>query len=79
MSLPDWSREFHIRTDASGTAVGAVLYQTNDKEEEQPVAYHSKALAKSEKNWLVTEKEFFAIIEAREVCTILCKQGAFSH
>ena len=56
LTLPDWSREFHIRTDASGTAVGAVLYQTNDKGEEQPVAYHSKALAKSEKNWSVTEK-----------------------
>ena len=77
--LPDWSREFHIRTDASGTAVGAVLYQINDKGEEQPVAYHSKALATSEKNWTVTEKEFFAIVEATRKFAPYCANKVHFH
>ena len=54
--LPEWDKEFHIRTDASGIAVGAVLYQIDDCGMEHPISYHSKSLTKAEKNWSTTEK-----------------------
>ena len=37
LRLADWNKEFHIETDASGVAVGGVLFQTNDKTERLPL------------------------------------------
>ena len=63
LSLPDWDKPFQIRCDASGTAVGAVLFQVNAGRIE-PIAYHSKSLNKTERNWCATDKELFAIVSA---------------
>jgi len=54
---------FHIHTDASQTAVGVVLGQQEDKVPYE-VYYVSKNLAPAELNYIVTEKEFLAIIYA---------------
>jgi hypothetical protein len=60
---PDWALPFHIHTDASQTAVGAVLGQQEDKIP-YTVYYVSKNLAPAELNYTVTEKEFLAVIYA---------------
>ena len=57
--LPDPEKEFHIYTDASCYAVGAVLTQ-NDK----PVAFISRALAGAETRYPTHEQETLAIIYA---------------
>ena len=56
--IPDFSKEFHIRTDASDIAVGAVLYQLDDSGEQLPVAFHSKPLQKQKRIGKLVKKNF---------------------
>lgn len=62
LDFPDFSdkNEFVIQTDASGTAVGAVLCNKNMK----PVAYASRPLNKAELNYPTIQKELVAIVWA---------------
>jgi hypothetical protein len=54
-----------LRTDASQTGVGGILFQRVPLEdgltEEQPVAFVSKAFNQTERNWSTIEQEGFAI------------------
>ena len=63
LSIPDWKIPFHIETDASSVATGAVLYQIEDNGDKNPIAYHSKTLTKAQSKWSATERELFAIVE----------------
>ena len=63
LEYPDFSKPFIVCTDASATAVGAILSQ-GVIGNEKPVAYASKALTKSELAYSVIEKEFYAIVWA---------------
>ena len=56
LAYPDFSKEFKLHTDASTTGLGAVLYQDG-----KVIAYASRALTKSEKNYLAFELEFLAL------------------
>eukprot|EP00253_Pinus_taeda_P009033 PITA_09033 len=60
---PDWALPFHISSDASDTAIGAVLGQ---EENGLPYAIYfiSKNMTPAELNYTVTEKEFLAVIYA---------------
>ena len=60
---PDWALPFHIHSDASQTAIGAVFGQQVDKVP-YAVYYVSKNLAPAELNYTVTEKEFLVVIYA---------------
>lgn len=54
-----------IRCDASGYGIGAVLMQTSpDKEKTGVVAYTSRTLSPSEKNYATTHKECLAMVHA---------------
>jgi hypothetical protein len=55
-----------VDTDASATAVGAVLSQVYP-EGEKVIAYHSKCLSTTERNYCVTRRELLAILEALRV------------
>jgi hypothetical protein len=58
---PDWTLPFHISSDASDTAIGAVLGQ---EEDHLPYAIYfiNKNMTPAELNYTVTEKEFLAVI-----------------
>jgi hypothetical protein len=60
---PNWSLPFHICTDASDTALGAVLGQ---RENQMPyvIYFVSKNLSPTEVNYTVIEKELLAIVHA---------------
>jgi hypothetical protein len=55
--LPNFDKPFQLFTDASGTGLGAVLEQDG-----KVVAYISRSLKPSEKNYTVYEKEALALV-----------------
>ncbi|KAK7095859.1 hypothetical protein V1264_005220 [Littorina saxatilis] len=59
--LPDDKLPFVLRTDASGTALGAALLQDQGNGL-QPVAYASKKLSPAERNYSTIEQECFAVV-----------------
>eukprot|EP00253_Pinus_taeda_P013845 PITA_13845 len=60
---PNWDLPFQISSDASDTAIGAVLGQEEDKKP-YAIYYISKNLSPAELNYTVTEKEFLVVIHA---------------
>ena len=80
LHLADWNKEFHIETDASGVAVGGVLFQTNDKKERLPLAYFSKKLDPSTtKSWTATERELFGVVVASRKWEVYCSGKVVFH
>ena len=59
--LPDISKPFEIATDASNYAIGGVLFQRDENQQERPVAYASRVLSKTEQRYSTTEREMLAI------------------
>ena len=58
---PNWSLPFHISTNASDTALGAVLGQ-KDNQITYAIYFISKNLTPTEHNYTVIEKEFLAVV-----------------
>lgn len=61
---PNWNKPFYISTDASDLCVAAILYQINEHNEEEVVAFASRSLLDIEKSYSVTEKELLAVVFA---------------
>ena len=59
--LPDRSKEYTLRTDASDKGLGAVLLQEHEGDL-RPVAYASKKLNSAETNYSTIEKECLGIV-----------------
>ncbi len=66
LQYPDYSRPFHIATDASNTGVGGVLFQPKTEDEyitpTNIVAICSKKLADCQTRWSAYKKEYFGIL-----------------
>eukprot|EP00253_Pinus_taeda_P019997 PITA_19997 len=60
---PNWNLPFQISSNASDTAIGAVLGQEEDKKP-YAIYYISKNLSSAELNYIVTEKKFLPVIHA---------------
>ena len=59
--LPDLEQRFVLRTDASGTGLGALLLQ-DQGQGLQPIACASKKLLPAERNYSTVEKELLGIV-----------------
>jgi hypothetical protein len=59
LALPDFTKSFHLETDALGTGIGVVLSQNN-----HPIAYISKALGPKAQAMSTYEKECMELIMA---------------
>lgn len=65
LTQPDFNRNFILTTDASNTGLGAILSQeVNGKE--ITIAFASRTLNSSERNYSITEKEMLGAIWAME-------------
>lgn len=60
LAYADYSKPFILHTDASSTGLGAVLYQVQDGVE-RVIAYASRSLKPSEKNYSAYKLEFLAL------------------
>ncbi|KAF6041629.1 hypothetical protein EB796_000067 [Bugula neritina] len=64
-SVPDFSKEFLLFTDASSDAVGAMLGQVQDGAL-HPIGYFSKKISRTERNWPTIELEALALVNGLE-------------
>lgn len=63
LSFPKSEGQFILDTDASNHGIGAVLSQKQDGVE-KVIAYFSRVLSRSERNYCVTRRELLAIIDS---------------
>lgn len=63
LRMPDFSKEFIVHTDASGTGIGSTLFQEHDGQV-FPVCYSSRALNQHELNYSTLQLECLAIVFA---------------
>ena len=61
LQYPDWSKPFHVHTDARQLGVGAVLMQEDDQHHLQPLHYASQAFSPTQKRWDTREQELYAV------------------
>ena len=62
--FPDWKKEFHVHVDASSIVLGIVLTQPGDGEIDHPIAFTSKKLSTSEKNYTTIKREGLVMVYA---------------
>ncbi|KAK7109065.1 hypothetical protein V1264_013177 [Littorina saxatilis] len=62
--LPDFSRPFTVRSDASSTGIGAALMQPDDDDVLHPVLYASRKLLERETRYSTVERECLALVWA---------------
>ena len=64
LALPDTTKPFMIMTNASLTATGAVLMQTDFNGDLHPYTFLSKTLSAAERNYDIFDQELLAMIHA---------------
>ena len=63
---PRFEEPFIIDCDASTYALGAVLQQGGEKGKLHPIAFLSRTLDATQRNWDIYDKELFAVVHALE-------------
>ena len=61
LAYADYANPFKLHTDASGVGLGAITYQTQDDGTDRVIAYASRTLSKSERNYPAYKLEFLAL------------------
>jgi len=63
LAFPDFSKPFHLNTEASDYAIGAVLSQS-DNGKNRPISFILRSLNETAEGYAVNEKEMLAIVWA---------------
>ena len=64
LAYPSFTKDFMLETDASIEGLGAVLSQMQQDGYQHPIAFASRALSPSERNYRITELETLAVVWA---------------
>ena len=62
--MPDMTKPFILKMEASKWVIGATLLQKQDDGQIHPCGYLSHALTQTERNWQIYDRELYAIIYA---------------
>jgi transposase InsO family protein len=62
--VPDFSKPFHVYTDASEEGYGGYLCQPREGQEDNIIFVFSNTFNSTQRNWAVIEKELFSVITA---------------
>jgi len=57
LTMPNFDKQFIIRTDASYDGIGGVLLQKDENNIEKPIHFVSRSLKPAEKNYAITDLE----------------------
>ncbi|GMF23305.1 unnamed protein product [Phytophthora lilii] len=71
LHLPDFTKQMHLRTDASQFAVGGVLFQVVDGAE-RPIAFTSRKMKSAKLKYPNQQQELLAIVNALAAFQIYC-------
>jgi len=75
LAFPDFSKAFHIYTDASDYQLGAVIMQ-----EGKPLAFYSRKMSDAQRGYTTGEQELLSIVETlKEFRNILLGQKLIVH
>jgi hypothetical protein len=66
LQRPDQEKPFELEVDASQFALGAILYQRDDKGKLRPVAYHSETFNKAEQGYNIHDRELLTVVKGLE-------------
>jgi len=66
LAVPDIDKKMRMEVDASDYATGGVLSMEGEDRKWRPVAFLSKSLNKTERNYEIHDKEMLAIIRGLE-------------
>ena len=64
LKFPNFSKPFIVDTDECDVGIGAVVFQLNEVNVEQPFEYYSRSLSKFERKYAVTRTKMLALVEA---------------
>ena len=64
LAYPSFTKDFMLETDASIEGLGAVLSQMQQDGYQHPIAFASRALSPSERNYSITELGTLAVVWA---------------
>jgi hypothetical protein len=59
---PNWQLEFHVHTNASLLAIGAILAQNPISKYDQLIVYASRLLNKIKHNYIITGRKALAMV-----------------
>jgi hypothetical protein len=60
----DWEKRFHVHVDASTVSLGAIMVQPRLGELDHAIAFASRKLSESEKNYNTTKREGLTMVYA---------------
>ena len=63
LAISDSKRKMRLETDASGYAIGGILSQQQEDDSWKPIAYLSRAMNETERNYEIYDRELLAIME----------------
>jgi len=75
LAFLDLDKEFRVETDASNYATGEVLSMKCSDELWRPVAFISKSLSNTKRNYEIHDKEMLVVYEGAEIELKTSKMG----